>query len=74
MPVVHFQHAKTYEIHTRINSLAPEIYHNNFKSKILKFIIQNSSLATHHEIGLRYMPQNLNNGKSILVQAMARGH
>ena len=38
---------------------------------LLKFIIQNSSLGTRYETALRWMPQNLSDEKSILVQVMA---
>ena len=42
----------------------------NFKSIIFKLIIQNSSLGTRCEIADRWMPQNLTNEKSTLVQVM----
>ena len=51
-----------------VNTLAQGRCGSNFKRKTLKFIIQNS-LATHHEIALRWMPQNLTR-KSTLVQIM----
>ena len=41
------------------------------KSINFKFIVQNSSLSTHSEIALRWMPQSLTNDKSTLVQVMA---
>ena len=53
-----------------VNSLAPGRYGSNFTSKISKFIIQNR-LATFHEIALRWIPQNLTNEKSALVQVVA---
>ena len=56
------------------NPLAPGRCENNFKSKIFKLYhvyIKNSSLGTHCEIALRWMPQNLINEKSTLVQVMA---
>ena len=57
---------------TRIlNSLAPG---SNLKSIIFKFIIQNYSLGTYSWITLRWMPQNIINEKSTLVQVMAWGH
>ena len=40
------------------------------KSIIFKFIIKNSSSETQYEIGLRWMPENLTNEKSTLVQVM----
>ena len=38
---------------------------------IFKLIIQNSSLGAHCGIAVRWMPQNLTNEKSTLVQVMA---
>ena len=55
----------------RFNSLAPGRYGSNFKSTILKCFIENSRLNTHWEIVLAWMPQNLTNEKSPLVQVMA---
>ena len=56
------------------NSLAPGRYDNNFGSKIFKLIPQNSSLGASCEIALRWLPQNLSNVKSTLVQVMAWCH
>ena len=42
-----------------IKSLAPRRYCCNFKSNILKLIIESNSLGIHCEISLRGMPQNL---------------
>ena len=44
---------------------------NNFGSKIFKLIPQNSSLGACCEIAPRWLPQNLSNEKSTLVQVMA---
>ena len=41
---------------------------------IFKLIIQNSSLGTHSEIDLRWMPQNFTHDKSSLVQVMVWCH
>ena len=41
---------------------------------IFNLIIQDSSLDTHYEIALRWMPQNLTNEKSTLVQVMSWRH
>ena len=41
---------------------------------IFKLIVENSSLGIHCKIVLRWMPQNLNNEKSTLVQVMAWCH
>ena len=57
------------------NALAPGKYGNNLKtltSIILKLIMQNNSLDTHCEIACSWMPKNLINGKSTLVQVMTR--
>ena len=48
-----------------LNPLAPIRY------IIFKLIIQNSSWGTLCETALRWMPQNLTNGESTLVQVMA---
>ena len=57
-----------------INSLGPEICYSNFKSMILKLIIQNSSMNTCCEIDLIWMPRNCTNDKSRLVQVRAWCH
>ena len=54
-----------------INSLAPGKFVSNFKIFTFKLIIENHSLATHCEIDLRAISQELINGKSTLVQVMA---
>ena len=53
------------------NSLAPGWCGNNFESKIVKLITENSSLGIHCEIASREIPQNSTNEKSTLVQVMA---
>ena len=50
-----------------VNSLAPGACGSNVKSMIFKFIIQNSGMR----ITFRWMPHNLINEKSTLVQVMA---
>ena len=52
-----------------VNSFAPGICVCNLYLVIFKLILQNS-LATHCEIALKWMPQNLTNKKSTLVQVM----
>ena len=47
---------------------------SHFKIIIFKFVIQNSSLDTHCEITLRWMPQNILMIRSALVQIMALRH
>ena len=54
-----------------LNSLAPRRCGSNFKSMIFKLILQNNILATRGDIALRWMPQNLTNGKLTSVQEMA---
>ena len=56
-----------------LKSLTPRKCGSNFKSILFKLIIQNtcSSLSTHFEIVLRWMPQNFINEKAILGQVMA---
>ena len=44
---------------------------SNFKSIIVKHIIQNSGLCTHYEIALRWRLHILTNERSILVSIMA---
>ena len=56
------------------DSLAPGRCCNNLKSMIFKLITQNSSLGTHCEISLTWMPQNLTNEKSTMVQVMVCCH
>ena len=56
------------------NRLAPGRCCSNFKSVILKIIIQNSSLGTYHGITLEWMPENLIKEKLTLVQVMAWCH
>ena len=53
------------------DSLAPEVCGTNFKNVILKLIICNSNLATQSLIALMWMPQNLTDEKSTLVEVMA---
>ena len=54
-----------------INSLSSEKYGSNSKSLYFKPIILENSLSSHREIALRWMPQNLTDQKSTLVQLMA---
>ena len=56
------------------NSLAPERCVSNFKSLNLKLIIDYNNLATQCIILPRWMPQNLTDEKSALVQEMAWGN
>ena len=54
------------------NSLAPGTCGSIFlKVVILKLIIHNSGLGIHSPIALSWMPQNLTDNKSTLVQVMA---
>ena len=54
-----------------INSFVPGRCGTNFKSLIVRLIIQNGSWGTRWEIALRWMPQNFTDEKSTLVQVMA---
>ena len=56
------------------NYLDPGRCGNNFNSMMVKLIIPDSSLGTRCETPLRWMPQNLSNEKSTLVQVMAWCH
>ena len=53
------------------SSVVPKRCGSNFESIIFKLIRQNSNLSTRCEIPFRWIPQNLTNGKSTLVQMMA---
>ena len=57
-----------------MNSLAPGGCDRISKIIIFKLLIQNSSMGTCCEIALSWMPQNLTNEKSTLVQVMALCH
>ena len=51
-----------------LNSLAPGRCRGNIKSTMFELIIENSSLSTWCEIAPRWMPRNLTNEKSTLLQ------
>ena len=55
----------------QVDSLTPGRCGSNFKSLIFRLIIQHSSLGTCCEIALRWMPENLTNKRSTLLQVMA---
>ena len=57
--------------HTCLNSLAPGICINNSESIILKHMLRIKFISTACKIALRWVPQNLTNKKSTLVQVMA---
>ena len=58
-----------------VNSIAPGRCSSNFKSMIFNFfIIQASNTGTRCETALRWMPLNLTNEESTLVQVMAWCH
>ena len=54
--------------------VGPRLCDSNFKSILFKLILQIRSLGTTCEIALRWMPQNLTNEKSKLVQVLAWCH
>ena len=61
-------------MHTRpqwVNSLAPGSFKFEFRYVIFKPILVNGGWGISYEIALRWMPQDLNNDKSTLVQVMA---
>ena len=57
-----------------INSLAPVRCCSDFKNIIFELIMQDSILATHCDIVLMWMAENLTNNLSKLVQVMAWCH
>ena len=55
-----------------VNQLIGNIWCGSiFKSFIFNFIIENSSWGTRFAIALGWVPKNLTNEKSILIQLMA---
>ena len=57
-------------LQVQFNSLTPGKCVRNLKSIIIKFIIHDRNLGIHGEIALKWMPQNLTNEKSTLLQIM----
>ena len=55
----------------RVNSLAPGRFKFNFRYVISKLILVNGGWGISYEIALRWMPLDLTDDKSILVQVMA---
>ena len=55
----------------QINSLAPGIFKFNFRWVIFKLNLLNGGWGISYEIALRWMPLNLTDDKSTLVQVMA---
>ena len=56
---------------TSINSLAPGRFNFNFRQVIFKLILVNGGWGISYEIALRWMPLDLTDDKSTLVQVMA---
>ena len=56
---------------TMINSLAPGRFQFNFRKVIFKLILVNYGWGISYEIALRWMPLDLTDDKSTLVQVMA---
>ena len=54
-----------------LNSLAPGRFQFNLRKVILKLTSVNGGWGVSYEIALRWIPQDLTNDKSTLVQAMA---
>ena len=57
-----------------LHSLAPERFQFNFRLVIFKLILVNGAWGISDEIALRWMPLDLTNDKSTLVQVMAWCH
>ena len=55
----------------QFNSLAPWRFQFNFRKVIFKLNLVNGGWGISYEIALRWMPQDLTNDKSTLVQVMA---
>ena len=53
-----------------VNSLAPGRFQFNFRMVNLKLTLVNGGWGVSYEIALRWMPQDLTDDKSILVQVM----
>ena len=58
----------------RINSLAPGGFQFNFRLVIFKLTLGNGGRGISYEIALRWMPLDLTDDKSTLVQVMAWCH
>ena len=54
-----------------VNSLAPGRFQFNFRKVIFKLTLVNGGWGISYEITLRWMPQDLTDDKSTLVQVMA---
>ena len=54
-----------------INSLAPGRFQFNFRWVIFKIILVNGGWGISYEIALRWMPLDLTDDKSTLVQVMS---
>ena len=54
-----------------VNSMGPGLFGFNFKYVIFKLILVNDDWGIPYEIALRWMPQDLADDKSALVQVMA---
>ena len=54
-----------------VNSLAPGRFQFNFRQVIFKLILVNGGWGISYEIALRWMPLDLTDDKSTLVQVMA---
>ena len=56
------------------NSLAPGRFQFNFRKVIFKLTLVNGGWSISYKIALRWMPQDLTDDKSTLVQVMAWCH
>ena len=69
-----FQHVLVVDILNisyKINSLAPGRFQINIRKVIFKLTLVNGGWDISYEIALRWMPQDLTDDKSTLVQVMA---
>ena len=55
----------------KVNSLAPGVFQRNFSEVIFQLILVMNGRSIYCKIVLKWMPMDLNDGKSTLVQVMA---
>ena len=61
----------TSEVGPKFNSLTPRRFQFNIRKVIFKLTLVNGGWGISYEIALRWMPQDLTDDKSTLVQVMA---
>ena len=73
--VLQLFHAQTGRVYsTDINPLAPGTFQFNFRLVVFKLILVNGGWGISYEIALRWLPLDLTDDKSTLVQVMALCH